>query len=172
MSPFCIPEGKRAFNDFSEWLNNPNGIYQYFELIFNIVLQPDPTLETDGKYDPLLDGVEFDICFDIWVCAALLDAALNGTDDSADCNGYEEEYHDICDKLKTELMRRTFLTKKQKYNTDLLRWKAIDALDFITGSICRSEAAAAFSAEDIREYRSSVDALRYRLSDAPSGQTQ
>lgn len=168
MSPFCIPEGKRAFDDFSEWLTNPKGINQYFELIFNIVLQSDQTQEGADEYDPMLDGVDYEICFDIWVCAAMLDAALNGTDDSAECYGYEEKYHDSCDKLKTELAKRTFLTKKQKYDTDLLRWKAIDALDFITGSICRSEAAAAFAAEDIREFRSSVAALKSRLSDSTS----
>ena len=55
MSPFCIPEGKRAFHDFSEWLAGPNGINQYFELIFNIVLQPDQTPEGMDEYDPMLD---------------------------------------------------------------------------------------------------------------------
>lgn len=110
MTPFSFPEGKRAFVDFYEWMIPPPGlgVYKpdYFSLIFDIVLSPDPMLEP--PYDPVKDGVELEIGYDIWVCACMLDAAVNHTDYTQDCFDYAAQYKQLREVIQLMLHKKAF----------------------------------------------------------------
>lgn len=164
MTPFSHPEGRRAFHDFYDWMIPPPGfgVYKpdYFALIFDIVLSPDPMLEP--PYDPITDGVEREIGFDIWVCACMLDAVINNTDYSRECIGYDDKYRELCQSIRRMLNKKTLLRRKPIYNTDATRRKAADSLQYITGTLCTSEVAKEYCANP-QAFLSSVTALRHRL---------
>lgn len=126
MTPFREPEGKRACLDFREWITpKPSSgmTIGYFDVIFGIVLT------SDADYDPQIDGVDLEICYDIWVCASILNAALHGTDDSADCMDYAKQYRQICSAIHTELTRTKLFSCKPRYDAAALCAQAVQALE-------------------------------------------
>ncbi len=172
MTPFSHAEGRRAFNDFYDWMIPPPGfgVYKpdYFALIFDIVLSPDPMLEP--PYDPVKDGVELAIGYDIWVCACMLDAAVNGTDYSRECIGYDDRYRQLCQSIQLMLHKKSFWSRKPVYNTAKMCRKAADSLQLITGTICTSEIAEKSFAQQ-EEFIASIELLRRRLLSAISDNT-
>ena len=108
---------------------------------FDIVTEPDQHTEDGDPYDPASDGVDIEIGYDIWVCAAMLDAVLNGTDYAADCMGFAETYEHVRDTMLKKLRETKFLSKKPKHDIPALRRKAADSLRCLTGEICASEIA-------------------------------
>ena len=168
MTPFADPEGRRALGDLYDFCPDGKGaalnqLVWYLNMEFNIVTEPDQHNEDGVPYDPAEDGVDMEIGFDIWVCACMLDAALNGTDDTADCTGFTDMYAHVRDSMQKKLHETKFLSKKPKHDLPALCAKAADALRYITGEICASEAAEQFT-DRKTEFLSSVDALRARLS--------
>ena len=170
MTPFRFDEGKRALEELWFFCDMDNldrsavlcNAWKHLNLRFDEVLAPDPTLEGTDAYDPLTDGVDLEACYDIWVCAAMVAAAFCDGDDSldfADCA-------DLCEKvraaLQKKLTKKRFFTKKPIYDLAALRRNAAEALTYITGERCASEAA-----ESMGEHRSafvgSVHDLAERL---------
>lgn len=149
---------------FHEWMIPPLGfgMYKpdYFSLVFDIVLSPDPMLEP--PYDPVKDGVELEIGYDIWVCACMLDAAFNNADDSADCIGYEKEYCALREILRRMLNKKSLFRRQPVYDTSKLCQKAASALQYITGQICASEIAEEYSPQQ-QKFIASIELLRMRL---------
>ena len=167
MTPFRDAEGKRALEDLYEFCPNGvgaalNQLVWYLNMEFDIVTEPDQHDEDGIPYDPADDGVDIEIGYDIWVCAAMLDAALNGTDYAADCMGFTEMYEHVRDTMQKKLHETKFLSKKPKHDIPALRGKAANALRYLTGEICESEVAEAY-ADRKAEFLSSIDALRARL---------
>lgn len=160
MTPFRFAEGKRALDDIDDGLILPHDAPQivwYIDKIgFGVTLDPDP----DMPWDFETEGLELDICFDIWVSAALLDAALNGTDDSADCAGFAAQYQAICAALKAELQRHKPLSRKPKYDIPGLRARACKALSHIT---CDYAETCEEMGDSFPQFRDAVSALIARL---------
>ena len=175
MTPFRNVEGKRAIEDLYEFCPNGQGaalnqLVWYLNMEFDIVLESDQHTEEGISYDAVDDGVDIECGFDIWVCAAMLDAVLNGTDYSADCMGFTEMYEHVRKTMQKKLRETKFLSKKPKHDIPALREKAAEALRYITGEICESEVAEAY-ADRKAEFLSSVDALRARLLAESSDKT-
>lgn len=169
MTPFRDAEGKRALEDLYEFCPNGQGaalnqLVWYLNMEFDTVTEPDQHTEEGDSYDPVHDGVDIEIGYDIWVCAAMLDAVLNGTDYAADCMGFTETYAHVRDTMQKKLHETKLLSKKPKHDLPALREKAADALRYLTGEICDSEVAEAYAARKT-EFLSSIDALRARLLD-------
>ena len=168
MTPFRDAEGKRALEDLWEFCPEGKGaalnqLVWYLNMEFDIVTEPDQHDEDGIPYDPAEDGVDIEIGYDIWVCASMLDAVLNGTDYTADCTGFTDMYAHVRDTMQKKLHETKFLSQKPKHDLPALYAKAADALRYITGEICASEVAEQFT-DRKTEFLSSVDALRMRLS--------
>ncbi len=171
MTPFRDAEGKRALNDIWEFC--PDGplngavkgmLVPYFERTFASVTETEQFTE-DGEpfdYDPVRDGVDAEIGYDVWVCAVMLDAVLCGTDYTADCMGFSEMYGSVRKAIAKALAETKLFSKHPKYDVPGLRQRAAEALRWISGEICDSEVAEAYAARKT-EFLSSVDALRARL---------
>ena len=167
MTPFRDAEGKRALEDIYDFCPNGQGaaldqLVWYLNIIFDLVTEPDQHTEDGIPYDPAADGVETEIGYDIWVCAAMLDAVLNGTDYTADCAGFTDMYEIVREGMHKKLHETKFLSKKPKHDLPALRGKAADALRYLTGEICESEVAEHY-ADRKTDFLSSIDALRARL---------
>lgn len=167
MTPFRDAEGRRALEDLYDFCPEGKGaalnqLVWYLNMEFGIVTEPDQHDEDGIPYDPAEDGVDIEIGFDIWVCACMLDAALNGTDYAADCAGFTDMYAHVRDSMQKKLHETKFLSKKPKHDLPALCAKAADALRYITGEICPSEAAGTYAGRRA-EFLRSVDALRARL---------
>lgn len=167
MTPFRAAEGKRALEDIYEFCPNGQGaalkqLVWYLNMEFDIVTESGQHTEDGVPYDAEEDGVDLEIGYDLWVCAAMLDASLNGTDYTADCAGCTEMYEHVRDTMQKKLHETGFFSKKPKHDLPALRAKAAEALRFITGEICESEIAEAYADRKI-EFLSEIDALRARL---------
>ena len=177
MTPFRFDEGKRALDDLREFCEMTairtmkDQLWWYLNMEFDLVLEPDPHGEDeDGNpYIPTEDGVDIEIGYDLWVCAALVAAVCCGADDSADCMGYAEQYQQVRDAMRTELTKRKLFSKKPKYELKALCDRAAQALPYITGERCDSEVADSMGAQR-DAFVSSVHALAERLSAFDSGQ--
>ncbi len=161
MTPFAADEGREALFALYLWLFPPFSLItvirpDFLLLTFDEVLSPDPTLVPPDNYNPLVDGVDIDSAYHIWVCAAMLDAALCGTDYTEQCNGYEKEYHKVRKRLRKQY------TRKQAQDAEQICKKAVDALAFITGQICICELADSLG-EQNKEFLSSVSDLQAKL---------
>ena len=167
MTPFRNAEGKRALEDLWDFCPEGKGaalnqLVWYLNMEFDIVTEHDQHDEDGIPYDPAEDGVDIEIGYDIWVCASMLDAVLNGTDYTADCTGFTDMYAHVRDTMQKKLHETKFLSRKRKHDLPALCAKAAEALQYITGERCDSEAADALS-DRRAEFLSSVDALRLRL---------
>ena len=72
--------------------------------------------EFDEAYGEIDEGeitghISFEDCIRVWLSACLLDAALNGTDYAADCEGFADEYRMAVRALSESLYR----TKKRLF---------------------------------------------------------
>ena len=168
MTPFRFEEGERALRDLSEFCESDrvklmkDQLWWYLNMIFDTVTEPDQHTEEGEPYDPQTDGVDLEIGYDVWVGACMLDAVLNGTGYGADCMAFSEMYGQVCAEMKLRLHEKKLFSKKRKHDPEALCAKAAEALRYITGECCDSEAADALS-DRRAEFLSSVDALRLRL---------
>ena len=177
MTPFRFDEGKRALTDLIDFCERPeirtmkDQLWWYLNMEFDLVLEPDPHGEDeDGNpYNPADDGVDIEIGYDIWVCAAMVAAAFCGIDDSADCMGYPDLYEKVRDTMRTELTKHKLFSKKPKYDIKRLCDRAAQALPFITGERCECEVADSMGAQH-DAFVSSVHALAERLAAFDPGQ--
>lgn len=179
MTPFASEAAKEHISELVECFMCPLEYINKFE--FEIVVKEATEKDianmrkTMKKFSALSDeeieeaihdnGVDSDIGYEIWAGACLLDDVLNGTDYSADCIGYSDEYRKVTEMLMQDISKKKFLSKKPFYNLPEILQNAIDALDYVLGINCDSKLAEEMCEKGIfKEWENEIIDLQNRLS--------
>lgn len=111
------------------------------------------------------DVYEEKYCYEIWAAACLYDSMLNGTPYSHLCIGYEKAFDNALEKLKKDISKKKFLSKKPVYDISSILQNAVDALDVVNGTAFASELAEKMKADGLSEkFERSISDLQNNLA--------
>lgn len=156
ITPFETKYAETLVRDAANTDNITDSVWCTDKICFECTL-PYANHEEDGAF-------EEEFCYEIWASACLYDNMLNGTEYAYLCIGYEEIFDNAVKRLKTDISKKKFLSRKPVYDLSKILQNAVYALNVIMGINADSELAESMKAAGLsKEFENEITGLRNRL---------